>query len=173
MNTVIVLAMHGSPPNDFPRQDMGEFFALRTRLDHYTGPDRAVLEQRHAELEAKMRAWPRTAKNDPFFAGAQELAAELKVASGHEVVIAFGEFCAPDLDEALDQAAAMDPDRVVMATPMMTRGGEHSEVDIAEAVRRARERHPRLSFVYAWPFEVSEIARFLASQIGRFLSNPA
>ncbi len=169
MRTVVVLAMHGAPPNDFPGREMGEFFGLRTRLDHSAGPDRADLERRCAELEAKMRAWPRTAQNDPYYAGAQELATQLREVSEHEVIVAFGEFCGPNLDEALDQAAAMSPERVVMATPMMTRGGEHSEVDIPEAVRRAKERHPQLSFTYAWPFDASEIARFLASQIGRFL----
>ncbi len=169
MKTVVVLAMHGAPPNDFPRQEMGEFFGLRTRLDHSAGPERAALERRHAELEAKMRAWPRTAQNDPYFAGAHQLGAQLREASAHEVVVAFGEFCGPSLDEALDQAAATGADRVVMVTPMMTRGGEHSEVDIPEAVHRAQERYPKISFLYAWPFEASAIAQFLASQIGRFV----
>ncbi len=170
MKTVIVMAMHGAPPSDFPRQEMGEFFGLRTRLEHSAGPDRAALERRCAELDAKMRAWPRTAQNDPYFAGAQELGAELRVASGQEVIVAFGEFCGPSLDQALDQAAAGGFQRVVMVTPMMTRGGEHSEVDIPEAVRRAQERYPEISFRYAWPFESSAIAGFLASQIGRFLN---
>ena len=169
MKTVIVLAMHGAPPSDFPKQELGEFFGLRTRLDHSAGPDREALERRWRELETKMRAWPRTAQNDPFHAGAQELAARLQEALGHQVITAFGEFCAPTFDDAFAQAVGTGAETVVVATPMMTRGGEHSEVDIPEAVRRARERFPQVSFLYAWPFESSEIAAFLASQIRHFL----
>jgi sirohydrochlorin ferrochelatase len=51
----------------------------------------------------------------------------------------------------------------------VTRGGEHSEVDIPNAVRRAQDRHPRIPIVYAWPFDASEVAQFLAAQINRLL----
>lgn len=169
MKNVVVLAMHGAPPSDFPRHEMAEFFSLRSRLDHSAGPDRAYLERRWIELENKMRLWPRTAQNDPYHAGAQELAARMREVMGCPVIAAFGEFCAPSLDEALAQAAAEEPQRVIVATPMMTRGGEHSERDIPEAVDRARRRFPQISFIYAWPFESPEIAQFLAAQIRRFL----
>jgi hypothetical protein len=52
---------------------------------------------------------------------------------------------------------------------MMTRGGEHSAVDIPEAMRRAQQRHPGKRFIYTWPFASDDIARFLASQVTRFL----
>lgn len=169
MRTTIVLAMHGAPPNDFPKREMGEFFSLHSRLQHSAGPDHATLERRYAELEAKMRAWPRTAQNDPYYAAAQALATQLAPATGSRVVVGFGEFCAPSLDEALDQAMEEAPEKVIVVTPMMTRGGGHSEVDIPEAVGRARERHPATPIVYAWPFDVAEIALFLASQIRRFV----
>ncbi len=172
MRTIIVLAMHGAPPGDFPRQEMGEFFSLHSRLNHSAGPERAALERRYAELEAKMRAWPRTAQNDPYHAAALALAEALRFSTGREVVVGFNEFCGPTLDEALDRAMASAPEKVVVVTPMMTRGGEHSEKEIPAAVQRARKRHPGVSVVYAWPFEVSEIALFLASQIRRFVEKP-
>ncbi len=74
MKTAIVLAMHGAPPNDFPKNEIGELFGLHARLEHASGRERAALKRRHEELEAKMRAWPRTIQNDPFFAGSLELA---------------------------------------------------------------------------------------------------
>lgn len=163
MEAILVLAMHGSPPHDFPRQELAEFFGLHGRLEHAAGPERQALERRHDELHARMRAWPRTARNDPFWAASLELAQALAEAAGLEVMVGFGEFCGPSLDEALDQAVAKSS-RVVVVTPMMTRGGEHAEQDIPEAIRRAEGRHPACSFEYAWPFQVSEIARFLAAQ---------
>jgi len=160
--------MHGSPPHDFPRQELGEFFALHGRLEHAQGPERQMLERRHDELHAKMRGWPRTVQNDPFWAASLGLAQELRRATGLEVVVGFGEFCGPSLDDALDQAAARS-DRIVVVTPMMTRGGEHAEQDIPAAIRRAEGRHPDCTLLYAWPFRVSEIAQFLAAQTAPLL----
>jgi sirohydrochlorin cobaltochelatase len=168
LNTVVVLAMHGAPPSDFPRAEAAEFFSLHSRLNHATGPDKEEMERRYTELEARMRAWPRTAQNDPYYAAAQALAAELGPAADATIEVGFNEFCNPTLDEALDSAMTSNPDRVVVVTPMMTRGGGHSEVDIPQAVNRAKERHPGAPIVFAWPFAVPSIAQFLASQIKKF-----
>jgi sirohydrochlorin cobaltochelatase len=167
MKQVIVLAMHGAPPNDFPRGQVAEFFGLHGRLEGISGPERERLQRRHDELEAKMRAWPRTAETDRFWAASLELGAHLREATGLDVLVGFNEFCAPSLDEALDQAVEGGAGQITVVTPMMTRGGEHSEVDIPAALRRAHERHAGVSFRYVWPFETKEVAQFLASQIER------
>jgi sirohydrochlorin cobaltochelatase len=167
MTPIIVLAMHGAPPNDFPPREMGEFFGLHARLEHATGPERAALESRYAELEARMRAWPRTAQNDPFYAGAQDLADHLSQTTGSPVIVGYNEFCAPSLDEALDQAATQ-ADAVIVITAMMTRGGEHSEKEIPLAVQSAQARHPGVSIRYVWPFDTAAVAAFLAAQIRAF-----
>ena len=170
MKTVIVLAMHGAPPNDFPKRETAELFGLYARLEaaHAAGPERDAPERRFAELDAKMRAWPRTAQNDPFWAGSQELAEHLGTASGCKVIVGYNEFCAPTLDDALDQAAAHG-NRVIVVTPMMTRGGEHSEVEIPAAIQGARERHPEIEIIYAWPLDIAAIAQFLAAQVARLV----
>ena len=173
METVIVLVMHGAPPRDFPKAESGEFFGLASRLRQTSGPERRVMERRHAQLEAKMRAWPRTVQNDPFRAASQEMAEQLHQATGSQVIVAFGVFCAPSMDEAMDQAAALSPERVVVITPMMTRGGDHSEVEIPAAVRKAQQRHPEVQYLYIWPFELPEVARFLATQIDHFVAKVA
>ena len=174
MKTVIVLAMHGAPPNDFPKRETAELFGLHTRLEagHTAGPEHDALERRFAELDAKMRAWPRTAQDDPFWAGSQELAEHLGTASGCEVIVGYNEFCAPTLDDALDQAAAQG-NRVIVVTPMVTRGGEHSQVEIPAAIQRARERHSEIEFIYAWPLDIAAIAQFLATQVARLVPTTA
>jgi len=166
---VIVLAMHGAPPLDFPAGEMAEFMGLHSRLGHASGPMAGADKLRFDQLEAKMRTWPRTGQNDPFYAGSQELARHLRQESGLEVIIGFNEFCAPNLDEAFERAAAREADKIVVVTPMMTRGGEHSAVDIPEAIRRAQQKFPGQKIVYAWPFATEDIARFLASEVTRFL----
>ncbi|RJO60994.1 MAG: hypothetical protein C4542_07635 [Dehalococcoidia bacterium] len=171
MKSVIVLAMHGSPPPDFPRPELAEFMSLHARLEAAAVSHSPALESRYEELEQKMRQWPRSRQNDPFFASFQEIAAELERSSGYEVILGFNEFCAPSLGEVLEHAASSGAARVFVVTPMMTRGGEHSEKDIAQAVKKAQEKHPGVRFVYAWPFETSEVAQFLAAQIKRFESD--
>lgn len=161
---IIILAMHGAPPLDFPPQETAELFSLHSRLEHYRGPERPALERRYAELEAKMRAWPRRAENDPFHAGSLALAAALEKACGCPVVTGFNEFCAPSLPQALDTAAEMGAAEVVVVTPMMTRGGEHAEKEIPAEVESAQARHPAVAFRYAWPFPVEAVAGFLARQ---------
>ncbi len=165
MKTIIVLAMHGAPPDDLPKLQVALLVGLHMSLEHITGPVRALLERYHTKLDAKIRTWPRTAQNDRFYTASNELAARLGQAAGCEVVVGFNEFCAPSLDEALDQAAAQGADEIVVVTPMMTPGGEHSEQDIPASIRRAEGRYPSVAFVYAWPFEVDDVARFLATQI--------
>jgi sirohydrochlorin cobaltochelatase len=166
---VVVLGMHGSPPLDFPRDELTEFMRFQASLEHGSGPTDNAQKRRGDELEAKMRAWPRTGQNDPFYSGSQELARQLRQESGFEVIVGFNEFCAPTLDEALERAAARKAGKVIVVTPMMTRGGEHSAVDIPEAIRRAQQKFPSQKIIYAWPFPVDDIARFLSSQIARFL----
>lgn len=169
MKTTIVLAMHGAPPNDYPRQELSEFFSLNSRLEHSRGPDIDTLQSRHAELESKIREWPRTPQNDPYHSAAYALAQQLQLVTGNPVFVGFNEFCSPTLDEALDRAAAGEVRRIVVVTPMMTRGGGHSEKEIPAAVSRAKERHPGIQLLYAWPFKEVEIARFLSTQIQGFL----
>jgi sirohydrochlorin cobaltochelatase len=160
--------MHGSPPNDFPRQETGEFFGIHERMHHAKGPEREQLQKRYAELETKMRNWPRTEQNDPFYAGSEKLGADLRKTSGCEVIVAHNEYCAPSTDEALDRAVSGGTEQVVVITPMMTRGGGHSEVDIPQAVERAKTRHPRATFTYVWPFDTHKVAQFLADQVRGF-----
>jgi len=167
MKQVIVLAMHGAPPNDFPPQETAELMELHMKLEHTRGAARAGLQQRHDELDARIRAWPRTPHNDPFWAGTQDLAEHLRQATELDVIVGFNEFCAPSLDEALDRAAKQSAGEVVVITTMMTRGGEHSEEDIPVAIERARERNAGVEFRYVWPFDASQVAQFLAAQITR------
>lgn len=165
MSLAVVLAMHGAPANDFPAEELAELMGLQAALEKVTGEHRQALESRYSELEARLRNWPRDERNDPFWAGSHALAEALQETTGHEVIVGFNEFCAPSLDQALDQAASGGIDEIVVVTPMMTRGGEHSEADIPEAIERAVRRHPAISFRYAWPFDLAEVARFLVAHL--------
>ncbi len=51
---------------------------------------------------------------------------------------------------------------------MMTRGGEHSEVDIPTAIKRIEFRNPDVSIEYICPFDSAQVAQSLAAQITYF-----
>ena len=168
VKTIFVLAMHGTLPNDLPHQDMDMLFALRAQIRRAAPEERARLEEQLRALDRRVRTWPRTPTNDPFYAASQAIAAQLSRLSRHEVVVAFNEFCAPDVEEGLDIAVQRGAQRVIVLTPMLTRGGDHAEKEIPAAIARARQRHPTVTFLYAWPFADEMIAQFLADQIARF-----
>jgi sirohydrochlorin cobaltochelatase len=161
---VVVLAMHGEPPNDFPKDEFGRFFALHARLHYAEGADED-LHLRYAALDAKIRGWPRTAENDPFHAASQRMAEQLRETTGLEVEVGFNEFCGPTIEEAIEKAVARKAETIIVVTPMMTPGGIHAEIQIPATVKQARERHPGISIRYAWPFDPSEVAQFLAKRI--------
>ena len=175
MKTTLVLAMHGAPPRDFPPLALAEFFDLHTRIEHSpparlpdlggVGGVNPVEFEMYEELELKMRLWPRTVENDPFHTASLKIGEEMAQLSGWEVLVGFNEFCAPTVDEALDQAAMSGAERVVVVTPMLTPGGEHAERDIPKAIERARESYPAVEFVYAWPIEIGRTAAFLIEQV--------
>jgi sirohydrochlorin cobaltochelatase len=162
---VIVLIAHGSPPKDFPPGETAELFAAHGRLATARGAERDRLALRHHELDAKMRAWPRTPQNDPFWAASVELGQALARVSRKDVFVAFNEFCAPGIDETLDRAAAGGATAILVTTPMLTPGGEHAEQDIPRALNQTRTRHPGVSIRYVWPFPVERVAAFLAENL--------
>ncbi len=168
---IIVLAMHGAPPNDLPSREIGELVGLHMQLEGkgIHGPERAEMEKRYAELDTKVRTWPRTEHNDPFHTASQVLRTRLSEKTGHEVLVGFNEFCAPSLDQTLNQAVFQGAGKVVVLTPMMTPGGDHAGKDIPAAVEKAKIRHKNVEFVYAWPFETGQVAQFLAEQVKRFV----
>jgi len=169
MNVIVVIVMQGTPPRDLPQYEVAELFTLHTRLKHIYSSERESLEQRYAELDKKIRNWPRTEHNDPLFATSQQLSVLLKQVTGYEVIVAFNEYCSPSVREAIDLAIKRGADKVVVTTTIMTCVGGQSEIDIAAAIERAQAQHTGIPIVYAWPFEISEVARFLTTHITRFI----
>jgi len=165
----IVLAMHGATPNDLTEAERVAYFRLRAQLHASTLDNQAAVQREHDALDAKIRNWPRTRENDPFHAGSQDLADALRRAVECPVIVGFNEFCAPDLDMALDQAAHLPHPMILVVTPMMTVGGGHAGGDLPAAIQRAQARYPDRQIRYAWPFPTTEIARFLAEQILAFV----
>ena len=46
MKTVLVLAMHGAPPNDFPTNELVEYMNLHNQLEHTPASQHATIQKR-------------------------------------------------------------------------------------------------------------------------------
>ena len=77
------------------------------------------MSPREAELDQQIREWPRTAQNDAYKAGVDEIAkAFAPKLGGRRLVVAYNEFCAPSVETAIE-----DPDRHGVQHRRHQRGG--------------------------------------------------
>jgi sirohydrochlorin cobaltochelatase len=172
MKTMIVLAMHGMPPSDFPKKELAEFFRLNSLVEQPGNSANQDIRNQFSILENKLKNWPRNKENDPFQYSSLELAAKLQEISGYEVLVGYNEFCSPDLNETLLQAARENAGKIIIITTMMTGGGKHSERDIPRIIKEFNGLHPEIEVIFAWPFKTEQIAQFLSEHIAQFSRNP-
>ncbi len=161
----VVLVGHGGIPKDCPQD-------LVTRLKRLEAQRRAAKQPpspEEIELDTKIRRWPRTAATDPYEAGLQAVAERLRPQlDGALFGIAYNEFCAPTLEEAIEALIAQGATHITVTTTMFTPGGSHSEIEIPEILEHLRPQHPEVDLCYAWPFDLELVANTLAEQVRRF-----
>ncbi len=159
----MLLVGHGAPPSDAPPGLARRVKGLESQRRAAGGGPPSAEE---AALDAELRAWPRTPANDPYREGLLRLAERLRpLLGGAPLALAFNEFCAPTIAQAVAELAAAGAERIVVVPTMMTPGGVHSELEIPEELAALRERHPGLAIDYAWPFDLDAVARLLAERV--------
>lgn len=164
----IILVGHGATAKDCPRDLVSRFKALEgRRLAIGRPPPPPTAEEQ--DLDARIRQWPRTPENDPYRVGLEALAAALRpLLGGAALLLAYNEFCAPTLEDAVAEAVAGGANDITVVPSMMTPGGIHSEVEIPEMLDRIRAAHPSVALRYAWPFDLGAVAELLAKHLDRF-----
>ena len=130
------------------------------------GTEAAEARRRAVQLEKAVRNWPRHNDNDPYRLGVEALAEALREhMPGVQVKVAYNEYCAPAVDEALDALVELGVREVDVLTTMMVSGGSHGGIDIPEALAAAAERHPDLRLAYRWPVPPQRLAAMFADLI--------
>jgi sirohydrochlorin cobaltochelatase len=161
----VLLVGHGGIPKDYPREYVTKLKTLEAR--RRAGRTEPTVEE--VELDRRIRQWPRTPETDPYQAGFEALATQLKgLLKGAHFAIAYNEFCAPTVEEALEEMIQAGITTITVVPSMLTPGGSHSEIEIPESVARLRARFPQVDIRYAWPFDLSAVATMLATQLQRF-----
>ncbi|MEK6543018.1 MAG: CbiX/SirB N-terminal domain-containing protein [Elusimicrobiota bacterium] len=167
----VILIGHGGVPSDCPKPMVGELKALESAR---MAKEIATMSPREAELDAKVRHWPRTPQTDPYKSGLERIVGILaERIAPKRLVVAYNEFCHPSLPDAVAQLAREGIERVILLTTMLTPGGSHAEFEIPRLVSELRQRYPQMVVEYAWPYDLSQVADFFASHIDRVKSKTA
>ena len=160
----VILVGHGGIPKDCP----SDLVTKLKRLEGLRRQNGQPVSAEEAELDRKIRQWPRNAKTDPYRTGLEALASELRpLLNGALFAVAYNEFCAPTLEEAVADLVEQGVSDIVVITTMFTPGGSHSEVEIPEIIDQLRKQHPGIVLRYAWPFDLNLVAKTLAEQLRR------
>ncbi len=163
----IVLVGHGGIPKDFPRDRLARLKALEGQRRGSGAPP----THEEMELELSLRHWPRTPETDPYRSGLEALAAQLQsLLNGALFALAYNEFCAPTVSEAVEGLIAAGVKDITVIPSMFTPGGSHSELEIPAILEDLRANHPSVTIRYAWPFDLTQVAGMLAEQLKRFQS---
>jgi sirohydrochlorin cobaltochelatase len=166
-NRGVILVGHGGIPTDCPRD-------LVMRLKRLEGQRRergGAVSSEEKELDHRIRHWPRTSQTDPYQAGLQGLASTLKLLlNGALFAVAYNEYCAPTLPEAVQELVHQGASDITVITTMITPGGSHAEIEIPEMLGQLRTLYPEVALRYAWPFDLSMVAGMLAKQINQFVT---
>jgi sirohydrochlorin cobaltochelatase len=161
----VILVGHGGIPKGCPQE-------LITKLKRLEGQRRAAgtpMSAEEHELDARIRRWPRTPETDPYQSGLEAVAVQLRANLGEALfAVAYNEFCAPTLEESVEELLKKGATHITVITTMFTPGGSHSEIEIPEILDHLRPQHPEVELRYAWPFDLSLVANTLAEQVKRF-----
>jgi sirohydrochlorin cobaltochelatase len=161
----VILVGHGGIPKGCPQE-------LVTKLKRLEAQRRAAKlppSAEELELDTKIRRWPRTAETDPYQAGLEAVGAMLRPhLNGDLFALAYNEFCAPTLEDAVEGLIGQGATSITVLTTMFTPGGSHSEVEIPEILDYLRPQYPKVELRYAWPFDLQLIAKTLTEQLRRF-----
>ena len=161
----VILVGHGGIPKGYPQE-------LIVKLKRLEGQRRAAgmaMSAEERELDTKIRQWPRTPETDPYQSGLEAVAAQLRAKLGEVLfAVAYNEFCAPTLEESVEELIKKGATHITVVTTMFTPGGSHSEVEIPEILEQLRKQYPDIVLRYAWPFDMNLIAVLLATQVKQF-----
>jgi sirohydrochlorin cobaltochelatase len=161
----IILVGHGGIPKDYP----GDLVSKLKRLEAQRRAAGQPMSAEELELDTKIRTWARTPETDPYQAGLEALASQMKLlVNGALFAVAYNEFCGPTLQEAVEDLIKQGAQSITVVSTMFTPGGSHSEYEIPEEMEELRHKHPDVTLKYAWPYNLNHVSKMLMEHIAEF-----
>lgn len=158
----VILVGHGGLPKDCPQELVARF----KRLEGARRAKNLPASREEIEVDQTIRQWPRTPESDPYQAGLEAVAGNLRLSlKDRELSIAYNEFCTPTIVEAAEEQINRGITDITVVTTMLTPGGSHSEIEIPEEVEQIKQKFPDVNINYAWPFDLGKVAGMLKEQI--------
>ena len=118
----VILVGHGGIPKDCPQQ-------LVTRLKRLEARRRVAKTSptpEEIDLDTKIRRWPRTVETEPYQTGLETIAERLRARLNCALfAVAYNEFCAPTLEESVEDLIERGATEITVTTTMFTPGGSH------------------------------------------------
>ena len=161
----VILIGHGGLPSDIPKEVVEDFMKIHKQRIRTGTP----ITPKEKDLETIIGNWERTPESDPYKSGLENLASHLAPRlDGYILKTAYNEFCFPSIEQAADQLAEENVTKVILITTMITPGGSHSEEEIPEEVEALRQKHTKIDFQYAWPYDLDVFSNLLSDHIINF-----
>ena len=174
VKTAVVVIGHGIIAKNYPADKMAAYRNVMSAVEKSGGEQAAPdsLKAQMAAMDLDMRAWPRTAENDPYDASVQQLARDIQKVGHYDIVeVAFNEFCGQDVDDAITAAVDKGASRVIVMSTMLIKGGDHADREILGKIIKARAERPQADVRYVWPIDELNMAHFFVGEIDRVNRN--
>jgi len=167
--SAVILVGHGAVPRDFPAEQVARLKILERERRR----SESLRTDEEAELDERIRNWPRTTHTDPYRAGLERLAEELRMhLNGVLFDVAYNEFCGPTIEDSIERLILAGATEIIVVPSMLTPGGVHAEVDIPAALEDGRHLFPGIEIRYAWPVDLELLAGMLVRHIQPLLRTP-
>jgi sirohydrochlorin cobaltochelatase len=161
----IILVGHGGIPKDYP----ADLVSKLKRLEAQRRAAGQPMSAEELELDTKIRTWPRTPESDPYQAGLEALGTQMRpMVNGALFSLAYNEFCGPTLEQAVEDLIKRGAQSITIVSTMFTPGGSHSEYEIPRELKELRKQHPDITLHYAWPYNLTQVAKMLVEHINQF-----
>jgi sirohydrochlorin cobaltochelatase len=161
----IILVGHGGIPKDYP----ADLVSKLKRLEAQRRAAGQPMSAEELELDTKIRTWPRTPESDPYQAGLEALGTQMRpMVNGALFSLAYNEFCGPTLEQAVEDLIKRGAQSITIVSTMFTPGGSHSEYEIPEELEELRNQHLGVTLNYAWPYNLTQVAKMLVEHINQF-----
>ncbi|MEO0271272.1 MAG: CbiX/SirB N-terminal domain-containing protein [candidate division WOR-3 bacterium] len=163
----IIFVGHGSVPYDFPQEKLKKYFFLRSKK--MKGELNKEEKKEFLNLERELHYFERNAENDPHYFFHKKLKDEIEKELNIKCYFAFNEFCAPNLEEVIEEIVKNENNSEIFIVPTMFTGGHHTDEEIKEEIEKIKEKFKNLRIKYLYPFNFEYIKELFEKHIKEVL----